>query len=227
MAFGSLQKFVGTDTSEKLDSIWNPRNKHLADVEFQADIKDFGCQQSVIGFATLMCAVDALVWEQAKFMHWGVSKFNSKGWPVTEQDLAHVENNYSFEECEYPKVTNVRVSKSAGIFGQSFKVRWTDKSGCIDDIETHSYKICWNVKEFGLRYVKCEYPEGSSLSATLIISKWSWTTVESFKSLAIRPDNLVYGGTILSFDLDSNLEFLTYGRLGRVFYPEQSFNLKH
>ena len=86
VAFESLQKFSGANSTEILDRTWNPRNKALADAKFWADIVQYGCW-GADGNEEVVCALGN--WATATLYFWGVAQHNHKGWPVTTQDLDH------------------------------------------------------------------------------------------------------------------------------------------
>ena len=233
VAYASLQEFVSESSSEvaadKLDTSWNPRNKHLADAKFHADILKYGCQTdtSNTDFEELCSDKEEL----AAWMHWGVNKVNNKKWPVTEQDIEHSESSQSFVECEVPNMSNVRLNRLA----RGVQVSGTYSVGCVPSITVDYYRFCWTVE--GTRYNHrtrrdiavtrddCTTHDPSSSDGMTIaipsdIKAWSSLTL---KTIEIRPDNIVYGGPFGSETLLGNpfLDPIT----GGAYYPAQTFNI--
>ena len=99
VAYGSLKKFVGDSADDDtLDEAWNPRNKALADAEFFSDVAFHGCDQQSGVPAFILCGTRTNV-ELARIYFWGVAKYNTKGWPVTVEDLWHFYLEPKFIEC--------------------------------------------------------------------------------------------------------------------------------
>ena len=116
VGYGSLQKFVGTAGADDRDSVWNPRNKYLADIEFLDDLRKDATEwndppTSCLKFALvpklyIACKIHksrAGVLARAHIIHFGVASINSKfwaGWPiiVSDADKQDVLQNYRFVE---------------------------------------------------------------------------------------------------------------------------------
>ena len=239
VAYGSLQKFAGhnsgTEDSNSLDLTWNPRNKHLADAVFLADIINHGCQQNSGSYASVLCTIDAII-EQAYIMHLAVNRGNNKGWPVTRSDVRHTEANPKYISCDVPRVSDVRVSKSSGLVTRDFNVSWTYRAGCVSEITVERYMTCWDTTILGIRDEVCEYPSGNSTTSRLRQPKVTPRAVESLVSIAIRPSDIQYGGvllsTLLTYD-DETIRLIEWLfeisplELVGIYYPDQRFDLEY
>ncbi len=242
VVFSSLQKFAGdnsgTEDSSSLDLAWNPRNKHLADSVFLVDIIEHGCQLESGYISEAICILDAIrMIEQAHLMHWAVNRMNSKGWPVTTHDVQHTVANQRYVACSVPQVSDVLVERDYGLFAQVFEVSWTYQSGCVSDITVNRYRICWDTTIIRLSDSVCKYPGGESTESSYSQpSILSFRSVKSLASIAIRPDEIEYGGALASLLLrerDDTVEAfkwlleLSPFPLTGIFYPEQRFDLPY
>ena len=212
VAYSSLQKFAGdrgedgtgAENEDELDDAWNPRNKSLADSKFFADIMKYGCQQQSI-FATAQCLAPRS--ELANTYHYGTAILNSKGWPVTEQDLDHAGGardeidtdspDYSFINCAgpVPKVTNIVVTQT---LGEGYTISWNNEAGCIEGITLRKMRMCLTVYFGGpFANTKCEYDiAGTATSVEIRMGRaWNGTTglSASVKSY-LFPEQVNYGG---------------------------------
>ena len=132
VAYGGLQKIAGANTDvangTELDEAWNPRNKALADYKFRADITRWGCQdQTSIAWFVCRTASD---WMAENIYFRAVAKFNSKGWPVTNRDIADFTTRPGFINCAepvVPEVRNVNFTRN----GNRFTVTGEYVSGCV------------------------------------------------------------------------------------------------
>lgn len=241
VAYGSLQKFVGTDDADELDSPWNPRNKHLADAQFHTDIAKYGCDNPNRDYwdrewcnlfangnenAEGSLANRAGTWALANVKHWGVNKINSKGWPFTEQDLAHIgdSSSWGFVECGVPTANSVVVTGQGNVAA----ARWTDVRGCVRNITIDHYRLCWEYEgtrtrprggSYPVTDIKCTKHQGDdSQPATFKVSDElrNWTSV-TLKTVEIKPNNVVYGGPFGFETLLGNPFFDEV--LGGTYYP--------
>ena len=165
--WGSLKAFEGSDQDREMDSIWNPRNKYLADFKLLSDVRGYGCDREVfssppglsrpIGFnrelPRLVCLwPNSLI---ADGIDWGLRDLlkilaqtvlpdtESALWPVTRQDQTHAQALHRFIVCEvpFPRMTDVR------IIGQDAPTaRWAVEEGCVGGIEIASYLLHWHLR---------------------------------------------------------------------------------
>lgn len=212
VAFGSLQKFVGTDSADELDRTWNPRNKALADAKFWADIVEHGCDSGDIEEFT--CGIGGYATKvTGHFYHTGVSDANNKGWPVTTEDLddarAHRSrsstsdsatgsvSSHSFIDCEdeVPTVEDVTVKRDRN--DDDFSVEWDHVDGCVDEIVIGRIGA-WLAIEFDngeVGYDSVENLVGTATSATFDLSRWQdLEPVGGLFEVYLYPENRVYGG---------------------------------
>ena len=199
----SLQRFAGGapdgawDT--ELDEAWNPRNKALADLKFKADIMKYGCQNPSAVALISVCRLSNK--DLAENYFWGVAHVNHKGWPVTQEDIHHVEAFPQFLECGGPKI----VVGDSGFSHQSdwtFTVDWQIQRGCVQDLAIQ-YEFCLSI-EFdhvpGARYFSSCWPtilSNSATSATLTLPSlfgWDEKGATYFLYVYLRPRNIDYGG---------------------------------
>ena len=137
VALASLQRFAGQTAGvvngDELDEAWNPRNKHLADAVFLADIRKHDCHMpSVVAeYFPLACPLPAQVGPSfltlAGWMHFGVNKINDKDWPFTSQDIKHAEGLHRFVGCAAPLVTELDIQQKRGVL---FTATWQITRGC-------------------------------------------------------------------------------------------------
>ena len=166
--WGSLKAFVGTSTDREMDSIWNPRNKYLADVKLLNDVKKHGCDDEVFaleptvmppGFngewARIVCYFPSSL--IAGTMAWGLrgalETLATTGlfpgsvsslWPVTRQDEAHVLALPRFAVCDGPVsgVAGMRLSR-----GESAIIAtWTPFNGCVEGIRIRECNLEWQIR---------------------------------------------------------------------------------
>ena len=146
VAYGSLQKFERARNSHELDATWNPVNKYLADSKFRRDIQTYGCQDSSWA-GKIFCAALVTRSAQASVYHFGVAIINSKGWPVTPQDVEHGDYrldsavfNPEFVNCaspHIPQISNLRVRKVQ----QIVTAQWDFKAGCAVGINHVNFAL--------------------------------------------------------------------------------------
>lgn len=200
VAYGSLKKFVGDSADDDtLDEAWNPRNKALADAEFFSDVAFHGCDQQSGVPAFILCGTRTNV-ELARIYFWGVAKYNTKGWPVTVEDLWHFYLEPKFIECNgVPRlhVTGDVVTRKPN---GSYTVEWQLLAGCVPHIAIESYKICLAAghrDRFTLEDVDCvtDIP-GFSRSASFTLNLLSNPREVPFTLVAyLQPQNVAYGVT--------------------------------
>lgn len=154
VALGSLQKFAGETAGaadgDELDEAWNPRNKHLADAQAQADIAKYDCQTPTIA-GHYVCSIlpsGSGFMTLSGVMHLAINKWNDKDWIYTEHDVKHTEAFPRFVRCDVPKVNhNIAVrDPEANNDGFTFTAtwsRWQLQKGCVEDITITEYQLCW------------------------------------------------------------------------------------
>ena len=165
--WGSLKAFEGSDQDREMDSIWNPRNKYLADFKLLSDVRGYGCDREVFSsppglsrpiglnreWPRLVCLwPNSLI---ASGMDWGLRDLlkilvqtvlpdtESALWPVTRQDQTHAQALHRFIVCEvpFPRMTDVR------IIGQDAPTaRWAVEEGCVGGIDIASYLLHWHLR---------------------------------------------------------------------------------
>ncbi len=202
VSYSSLQNFV--KESEKsdatIDSAWNPRNKYFADHLFVIDgicgmkvsekrrkcVQDAAANHSVIG------TLYKVGWWLPKITHYGVSHFNNKKWPITEQDAEHARENPVYLSCDVTKVDNPRIEHRSG---RKFEASWTLTRGCVKNTPIHSYVICYEVK-YSTEFVnllsdnsKCQNLNVNDSPA--IFDTPLWTKSVMLESMQIRPDDTI------------------------------------
>lgn len=214
VAYGSLQKFVGTASADELDTTWNPRNKHLTDSVFLLDILNDGCQNPspnlgdivwCLGFSQVELRTANVV-TKAEIMHWFVNKINSKTWPTTKHDIEHTKNHI-FAECQPPHT--VASSRRVTAQGRGASVTWQYGVGCVSEITVDYYRLCWQIKgsiaiiTFPLFQTTptatyCVHVRGDATlpySYQMPADVLSWTSL-TLKTVEIRPDDIAYGGPL-------------------------------
>ena len=92
--------------------------------------------------------------------------------------------------------------------------------------------MCWEVTDLDiLSHSNCKYPRGKASSESLSVALLSPTSVKSFKSAAIRPNDISYGGLLAFETVSTTIERLnplpSLGSLGGIYYPEQYFGLTY
>lgn len=151
VAYDSLQRFVGGTEArkeEKIDEAWNPRNQHLANVQFYVDqicrnsmpseIRE--CLQQAANVANttrileLVFSIEFLGFrveygiDLAGIRHLAVRELTTKG-PVTDQDITHTINTPRFVECSIPRVFGLSVRQQPQSI-RDFVVQWAFNGGC-------------------------------------------------------------------------------------------------
>ena len=215
VAFGSLQKFSGLDSTEEFDRTWNPRNKALADAKFWADIVQYGCLGAG-GNEEIVCASGNR--GTAAVYFWGVARHNNKGWPVTTQDLDHArahrdgsENSadpdpstHTFFDCSgpVPRLEGLSVRRDTS---GDFRATWTYQPGCVSGITIDSIRMDFKV-----------YFEGAWEPSTARERLYNTTTtsvqfdIDSYEdhtpvAVAVKvyfhPDDREYGGKAYEQDI--------------------------
>ena len=209
VAYGSLQKFDGLDNASELDRAWNPQNKALADAKFWADIREWGCLGGNLTGRVTFCLIPAK-WAMANVYFTGVAKVNSKGWPVTRQDLEHVRahrgsgtgsttsgvSSHIFVDCStpVPTISGLSVRKDADM---DYQASWSHVSGCVSDIVIDQMVLAWYVffdnGEVG-RHVQI-LSDGTDTSAEFSVDEYSELTPYSVGVYAyLIPRDIEYGG---------------------------------
>ena len=216
VAYGSLQRFSGSDSTELLDRSWNPRNKALADAKFWADIDRYGCWGGEEDEAILCLGGN---WAAAWLHFKGVTDFNDKGWPVTTQDLDHARahrdgnsqsvntepSTHKFVDCSglVPRLGGVSVRRdSAG----DFHATWTYQSGCVSLITVDEIEMELIVHFEGLGFPAKGTQKLDGVATTTARFPASsfyrdHTAVAVEVKVAIKPDNREYGGKAYEQDI--------------------------
>ena len=232
VAYASLQKFsgstVGQENSNELDTAWNPRNKHLADAMFFDDILEQGCSAKPLTSAySEWCSLAAL--EQASIMHWFVNKWNSKTWPVTEEDIAHTVKYGRFGVCQVPDAVVESLTRK----DRTIIANLNYSPGCVSGITPDYYRLCWSVdgnqrishRTHNRREIRdtCTRSEGDVPNATYTLSRTAvWDSV-TLVSIEIRPNNIAYGGPWGFETLLGNRWFDNFTQ--GAYYPKRKVNL--
>lgn len=187
VSFGSLQKFAGINPNNipgglengaELDEAWNPRNKSLADSKLYADIMRYGCELEGIAERYTVCKKPREL--IANYFFTGVAFLGHRGWPVTEEDVAHIggykhtldaeSTEYSYFACHglLPTTSNVNVTHT---HGRGFSINWTNSlDSCIPGITIKDSQTCIRVYYSGRNFKGCK-------------SKTSGTPTSAFISL--------------------------------------------
>ena len=156
VAYATLQVMDATPDPDELDTLWNPRNKALADERFWLDIVKHGCQDEDYPFWQLLYGPAVCEQENADiaFAYYGiVTTFNGKG-PVTKSDMASINRSPSYVECSDPPVPmaqNVRPFRDAE---GDFVIEFTHHGGCVD---LPASKVL-HVAQWGYSFSKSSYP---------------------------------------------------------------------
>lgn len=189
-----------------LDRTWNPRNKALADAKLWADVVEHGCEGSDEG-ERFVCVLGN---RSAAWVYFtAVAKFNTKGWPVTTQDLDHARahrnsrnitggvSTHAFVDCEalVPSVENVTVTRINN--DDDFHVRWSHRDGCVDGIDFDRIEVALYMRfDNGMWWSDSERNlSGTTTSATLEFDHFAdlepvWSLVE----VKLHPADKKYGG---------------------------------
>ena len=236
VAYGSLQKFVGTSSSSELDIAWNPRNKHLAGAKFHTDIiQHDDCQNPAPALSEIYWCYQFTRIEVRSFglirksnvMHWAVNKANNKTWPTTKHDIEHTQSG-AFVECQVPTIAS---SPQTIRTGSRVQVTWTYAPGCVSGITADYYRFCWQTNGRSRRPPRtatvdnCVRVEGGTTRSYTYkvpstFSSWNSVTLQTTE---IRPDDIAYGGpggfeTLLG---NRQLDFLFNG----AYYDKQTWNI--
>ena len=227
VAFASLQKFVRDveqnepieGDANKLDEVWHPRNKALADSKFYVDILAHGCQEQSGFIATRMCRnlPNSAI---AEIYYFAVSRVNNKGWPVTAQDLdlararldrippasnsqiSSRSSNHAFVACENPVPTLSDVSLR-DLGSGSLEWTWTHVDGCVPGIEIESVSMCATVQAGELVYfLRCEEATEGATSLQLHDSQLPARCSGDVCHVTakLKPSNREYGGSSYTDD---------------------------
>ena len=186
VVFSSLQKFAGPtagkSNGDELDAAWNPRNKALADAKFRADIEQYGCQDASQEALDSVCPLGNSL--MARIYFWGVADnpLAHRGWPVTEQDLVHIDETPNYVVCgnldptanrpPVPRLDIASVHRPPNS-GSTFETRFRVRSGCVDDITIDSYRVVWKISYEAIIH------SSSCLPATNKCVRTYYETIES------------------------------------------------
>ena len=198
VAYGGLQKIAGANTDvangTELDEAWNPRNKALADYKFRADITRWGCQDQT-SIAWAVCRFSKS-WMAENIYFRAVAKFNSKGWPVTNRDIADFTTRPGFINCAepvVPEVRNVNFTRN----GNRFTVTGEYASGCVSvDLSEVDLAIEWDF----LGFLSEQPPattcskSGSTFSCYDDLRFMPSGTIVTGVSVYVVPRDKIYGG---------------------------------
>ncbi len=201
VAYESLQTFAGNASSDEqgneLDKAWNPRNKALADAEYFSDVTFNGCDQQSGFDAWILCGTRTPV-ELARIYFWGVAKFNTKGWPVTEEDAWHFYLKNEFIECSTIPRMKVEQDGLAQEADGSFTVSWQLLDGCVPGIAIDKYHLCMSVRPANIPFGQDEdcllNVSGEARSANFTLNPYGDPTTATFVLTAyLFPQNVLYG----------------------------------
>ena len=132
VAYGTLQAIVGTSDVDDLDTVWNPRNKALADERFRLDILEYGCQDETINFLADWIGWCDMSNEALARIYYGmVVKRNSK-WPVTKSDLTEITRTASYVECPEPPVPMAQSVNPYRSSEGDFVIEFAHNGGCLN-----------------------------------------------------------------------------------------------
>ena len=230
VAFASLQNFSGstttTDAANEMDEVWNPRNKHLADIVAKAELERYGCQMpSAVAQSVFGACLGTSPWLTGTVLHTGVSRINTKNWPYTDHEIGHSRSFPRYVRCEFPKATNISLVRESS---RSFSASWTYDPGCVSDITVDYYRVCWEVEVLNLAGltgtrvntyrgdVDGDDPATHTFEVPDQIRLWRSVTA----SIRVRPNDIVYGG-LLGFAGLPDPAFFDEVSLFGVFYDRQ------
>ena len=215
-----LQYLDGDEVFHELDEFWNPRNKHLADARFGDDLRELS-RNAPWPINQVGVSVGGL-------LHWYANKANNKTWPVTVHDIEDTREHPYFRMCDVPTVKDVRVN----LHGRTAHAEWTYASGCVDEIEVDSYRLCWKVDLPTHLYIAfpralagfCRHVDGDVTGAEFTVPSviLGWRSVK-LESVEIRPDDIAYGGPIGSETILGNR--LLDRVFGGAYYPVQKLDV--
>ena len=178
LAWNTLQHSAGpvmpdAEAEDALDEAWHPRNKLLADVLFLIDgncpltssISRRECMndnnsmlRTLIGqrmryvVRNVLTGVSRLL-QRAGPIFEGVADFTDNNWPITEQDISHVQELQEFVHCptQRPELGNQVWSITSGADGRFLNYRWD------------ALKTCSGSSISEVRHVKAEI-DGTSIT---------------------------------------------------------------
>ena len=82
-------------------------------------------------------------YRQIHAYYYYVTRWNNKGWPITQEDAAHAAANVEYMSCDVPHPSDVTASH---ISGRTYRVEWElVESGCVDDLAIEEYEFCYDV----------------------------------------------------------------------------------
>ena len=116
--------------------------------------------------------------------------------PITQQDVAHVEQNPRYMACEIPQIRNVRVTRIPGN-SRNVRIEWNVRNGCVSAITMNELEVhvrAWfpkyhitTVRTQGIHH---DATRGVFFSTLPIVRFWRGMEVLSIKA---RPNSLVRG----------------------------------
>ena len=203
VAYSSLQKIGGDGGFHELHEFWHPRNKHLADLTFEGDLK-----QTLANTPWVRSTPLAEITSSTLF--WATTRANNKTWPVTQQDIADIEVTRRFRQCAMPSIEDLTISAHDRTIG----AKWTYNAGCVDNTVDY-YKICWNIGLPNYLYIvfpyalldRCHYEDGEATNAKFEIPVFipAWESV-TLRSAEIRPNDITFG-SVLGFETVLGIDF--------------------
>ncbi len=215
-----LQYLDGDEAFHKLDELWNPRNKHLADGRFRDDLTELS--------RNARWPINHVGVSVAGLLHWYANKANNKTWPVTVHDIDDTREYPRFRMCDFPTVKDVRVN----LRGRTAHAVWTYSPGCVEETEADRFRVCWKVDLPAHLYIAypraltgfCRHLDGDVTGAEFTVPSviLGWRSVK-LVSVEVRPDDIAYGGPIGSETVLGNR--LLDRVFGGAYYPVQKLDL--
>ncbi len=222
VSYSSLQKLGGDGGYHHMHQFWNPRNKHLADISFLADLK-----QSISDIPWLKSSPPPDIAYGA--LLWIINRANNKTWPTTRHDILDTQIQSAFRECLTPSIEHVAIVRN----DRTFDASWRYDPGCVTTNSADYYRVCWHLDLPAHLYFVfpmalgdyCRYADGNVQHATFQIPRYipSWNSV-TLKTVEIRPNDIVYGG-VLGYETvlgNKLLDPIFHG----AYYPKQVLNIK-
>ena len=204
LAYDSLQRFIGGDTSTKnsdVDAAWNPRNQHLANVQFFIDQVCGRLEATEIRHCIEKAAAEAqsppqsygalvltsLTERQLNRARYDLVRIHTTKGPVTQQDYDHITRNPRFMSCTIPHVGNFSLRQDA-TNKRRFTASWELTSSCTGGTAEIYFVSLTNGA--GERVVKLGNSSPSTFSYLFVPG---FVTGFSLNRVRIEPNGYIYG----------------------------------